>query len=333
MIGVVIFLFDLALFLTLCSLMVIRLLIDPKHFFKSLIYPGEMFFFGAFLLSIATIIGCIQVYGIRGEQGTRGPAWPWLIDCIQILYWRYISFALLNAILAYWIFIYRSPTRPVPFSAGWFLPGYSVMLTGTIALLIAETQPAARKMPIIISCVLYQGFGWIFSYLLIVLYLIRLLESGLPTPSQRPGMFIPVCAPAYTITALMGISRTLPRDYGYFAEHPSAVDTLQSTALLVSIVLWLFGFWFFSLVFLSCLISIPHLGFSLSWWVMIFPNVGFTIATIDIGTALGSEAILWVASVMTILLVAVWLFTCVACVYAVLTKRIMWPGKDEDKDL
>lgn len=313
--------------------MAVRLMIDPRRFAKSLVYPGEMFFFGAFLLSIATIIGCIQVYGIRGAQDTRGPAWPWLIDCVHILYWIYVSLALVGAILEYWIFICRSPTRPVPINAGWFLPGYSVMLTGTIAGMISETQPPARTMPIIVAGVMYQGFGWTFSYLLVALYLIRLLESGLPTPSQRPGMFIPLCVPAYTISGLMGIARKLPRNYGYFEEHPSVVDTLQSTALFVSIFIWLFGFWFFCLAVLSCLISIPHLGFSLSWWVMIFPNVGFTIATVYIGTELRSEAILWVASAMTIPLVAIWLFIAVACVHAVWKKRIMFPGKDEDKDI
>jgi tellurite resistance protein TehA-like permease len=332
-IGVVVFIFDLALFITLCLLMATRLVIDPKRFFKSLIYPGEMFSLGAFFLSLATIIGCIQLYGIRGEAGTVGPAWPWLIDCIHILYWIYAGFAILDAILEYWIFMYRSHTRPVPITASWFLPGYSVMLTGTIAGFVSETQPPARRMPIIVSGVLLQGFGWTFSYLLIALYLIRLFESGPPPPSQRPGMFIPLCAPAYTMSALMGLSRTLPREYGYFAAHPSSVDTLQSVALFISIFLWLFGFWLFAIALLSCLVSIPHMGFSLTWWVFIFPNVGYTIATIDIGRALGSEAILWVASVMTVLLVAVWLFTAVSCVYAVVTKRIMWPGRDEDKDM
>jgi hypothetical protein len=40
----------------------------------------------------------------------------------------------------------------------------------------------------------------------------------------------------------------------------------------------------------------------------VFPNVGFTIATINIGHALMSEGILWLGSVMTIMLVAIYLF-------------------------
>lgn len=65
---------------------------------------------------------------------------------------------------------------------------------------------------------------------------------------------------------------------------------------------------------------------------MIFPNVGFTIATISIGKGLYSNAILWVASMMTVLLVATYLFIIIMHARAVYRRDILWPGKDEDKD-
>lgn len=63
-----------------------------------------------------------------------------------------------------------------------------------------------------------------------------------------------------------------------------------------------------------------------------FPNVGFTIATINIGNALMSEGILWVGSAMTILLVVIYLFVGASHVRAVYKGHILWPGKDEDHD-
>ena len=36
---------------------------------------------------------------------------------------------------------------------------------------------------------------------------------------------------------------------------------------------------------------------------------------------------------MTILLVVIWLFTLVSLVKAVWIRQIMWPGRDEDKDV
>ena len=63
-----------------------------------------------------------------------------------------------------------------------------------------------------------------------------------------------------------------------------------------------------------------------------FPNTGLLIAMIDIGTAIGSQAILWVASVATVVQVMMWLLVYVAHVRALLKKQILWPGKDEDHD-
>lgn len=178
-----------------------------------------------------------------------------------------------------------------------------------------------------------QGFGWLISLVLIVMYIVRLMEKGLPPPAVRPGMFIPVGSAAYTVIALIGQARAIPTSYGYFAAHPSAAETLQVIALFISIFLWLFSFWLFCIAALACVWAIPQMGFSLPWWAFIFPNVGFTVATVEIGRELGSEGILWVGSVMTILLVAIWLFTAFMCVRAVAMKQIIFPGKDEDRDM
>lgn len=66
-------------------------------------------------------------------------------------------------------------------------------------------------------------------------------------------------------------------------------------------------------------------------WAFVFPNVGFTIAIIDIGQQLESEGVLWVGSAMTILIVITWISVFVCHVWAVLTERMMMPGMDEDK--
>jgi hypothetical protein len=48
---------------------------------------------------------------------------------------------------------------------------------------------------------------------------------------------------------------------------------------------------------------------------------------------MGSEGVLWVGSAMTVALVIVWLGTVGMCVRAVVKGEIVWPGKDEDKDV
>jgi tellurite resistance protein TehA-like permease len=70
--------------------------------------------------------------------------------------------------------------------------------------------------------------------------------------------------------------------------------------------------------------------FALNWWAFIFPNVGFTIATIEIGRQLDSQGVMWVGSAMTILLIAMYLFVLVNQVLAIWNRVILWPGRDED---
>jgi tellurite resistance protein TehA-like permease len=310
--------------------MTTRLILDPPRFRKSFTHPPESFFFGSFLLSIAVIIGGIQLYGITlGPEVER----KWLIPTIRILYWLYASVSLLNAIIQYWVFIQRTPARPIPMNPSWFLPIYSAMLTGTIASVIAPSQPPHHRLPIIISGIAYKGFGWTVAFVFIVLYIARLLEAGLPPPSLRPAMFIPVGSAAYTVVAFIGNARAIPRDYGYFATHPHAADSLQATALFFGVILWLVAFWLFALAVLSCFAGIKEMRFSSAWWAFIFPNVGFMLATAEIGREVESEGILWVASGMTGVVVIMWLVTVGACGKAVVEKRVLWPGRDEDKDM
>jgi len=62
----------------------------------------------------------------------------------------------------------------------------------------------------------------------------------------------------------------------------------------------------------------------------VFPNVGFTIATINIGNMFKSEGVRWVGSIMTILIVITYLIVGACHMRAVVTKQILWEGKDED---
>ena len=66
---------------------------------------------------------------------------------------------------------------------------------------------------------------------------------------------------------------------------------------------------------------------SQTWWSFVFPNIGFIIAIIDLGTAIDSQVVLWISSVATVLQVIMWLLVFVAHARAVVRKQILWPGK------
>ncbi|KAL5387481.1 hypothetical protein PMIN04_004850 [Paraphaeosphaeria minitans] len=122
--------------------------------------------------------------------------------------------------------------------------------------------------------------------------------------------------PSFTSLALIGMSTSIPEGYGYFAEHPMAKDVLQLLALVFSIFLWMVQ---------RVILEPGVLDLRVA-------HTGFAIATIGIGNQLNSDGIKWVGSIMTILLVVVWLFNMGMQVRAIYNKAILWPGKDEDHD-
>ena len=205
------------------------------------------------------------------------------------------------------------------------------MLSGTFAAAIAADQPTGHRMAVIVAGITLQGLGWMVSFLMFAVYLHRLVQYGLPSPNLRPGMFISVGPPSFTALALIGMAQARPPDANFFQRHPTAIENLQVFTVFVAVFLWTLSFWFFSISLLAVLHGIRNMSFHLGWWAFVFPNAGFTIATIRIGEQLESDGILWVGSAMTILIVAMWIFVFSSHVRAVLRKQIMMPGKDEDK--
>ncbi|KAG9250114.1 voltage-dependent anion channel [Emericellopsis atlantica] len=329
--GLVIFLLNLVL-LTLFSLAMLRL--HPQTARASFTHLPELFFVGSFWLSIATVIMCIQKYGVPH-------AGPWLVVVVRVLFWMYAAVSLLFSSALFVVVFLKVAVEPQKISPAAFLMIYCTMLTGTIAATIVETQPPAQRLLVIVAGISYQGLGWTVSLVLMPHVLGSLLRNGVGRVNQRPGLFIPVGSAAFTMVSVVGCANYIPVEYGYFAAHPEAAEVLRVVALWMAIFLWVFTLWLF---LLALLVNLPtmfpriqgrrrlqaRMGFSLSWWGIIFPNVGFTIATTYIGQSLESEAILWVATAMTVLLFAVWLLNVCLHVKAIVTGQIMWPGKDED---
>ncbi|KAI1417934.1 voltage-dependent anion channel [Hypoxylon sp. FL1857] len=328
--GVVVFIIKLVIFLIFCSMMLTRFVLHPHMFKRSFTNPPELFFFGSFWVSIATTIICMERFGVP-HTGS------WLVVVIRVLFWIYAAVTLIYATVTWVVAAAQAPINPLQINPAIFLMIFNTMLTGTAAASIVQSQPPVQQLPIIVAGIAYQGLGWIVSMMLLPWLIGSFLSNGLGSPDQRPGLFLPVGSSGYTIVSLIGCARYVPRGYGFFARVPGAADILQAAAVWVGIFLWLFTFWLFAIALVANLpVMIPNrhlrsrMAFSLSWWGIIFPNVGFTIATIMIGEELQSNAIQWVATIMTILLFAAWLMDLVLHIKALVTGQIMWPGKDED---
>lgn len=339
-IGLAVYIFNLVLFATVCSLMISRFAIHGG-LVDSIRHEREGLFFPTFWLSVATIIaGLYRYFGSNntltlysnGSEPSRG-----FLLALEVLFWLYCFCTLIVAILQY-SFVFSTHSYGLQtMMPSWILPAFPVMLSGTIASVIAETQPTRSCIPILTAGLTFQGLGFSISIFMYAHYIGRLMESGLPNREHRPGMFICVGPPAFTALALIGMAQGLPDNFHLGAaptQHPSAAivpdsHILELLAVTAGAFLWALSFWFFCIAFIA-VIRAPPKAFHLNWWAMVFPNTGFTLATITLGKAMSSNGVKGVASAMSICIICMWIFVAVNHVKAVWTGEIMWPGKDED---
>jgi tellurite resistance protein TehA-like permease len=140
----------------------------------------------------------------------------------------------------------------------------------------------------------------------------------------------------YTAAGLLSLANQAPSlvSANYFTNIsvPDG-EIVRIIGIMAGLFIILFAYWFFIITTIAVIFGSRRMSFSLNWWAFIFPNAGLTLATIQAGKVLHSEAINGVASALTILLVIMWFVVAAFCIRAVFLGQVLWPGKDEDKTM
>ncbi|KAK2056921.1 C4-dicarboxylate transporter/malic acid transporter [Colletotrichum caudatum] len=338
-IGLVVFLLDVVLIFIITAALCLRFSLFRKTPAMVITNPSEFLFIPTFFLSIAAALCNIQHYAVP-------KCGPWLIVTLRVCFWLYLVLTFFLSVGMYHLlFNGRRRLSLDNMTPAWILPIFPLMLSGTLAAFTAPSQPPNQAAAMLIAGLAAQGLGFFISAFMYAIYLSRLMTIGLPI--QRPGMFIAVGPPSFTAATLVTMGAQVPRlvsaaesfipeslrsgAYLTDMENPGTVAlAVRATSLFAAVFLWGLSFWFFSSACLATVVGMPDPCFHLSWWSFVFPNVGFAIATIRIGIAIGSEGLLWFADVSAVILVAVWLLVGFCCVRAVIRKKLVWPGRDED---
>jgi tellurite resistance protein TehA-like permease len=228
-IGKVVFIYDLVLFVAFTALISARFIMFRGTFTSAIIHPTESLFIPTFFLSIVNIFDCIQAYAVP-------VCGPWLIVVQRVVFWIYLACCFLLATAQY-TYLFTAPANRLTVQSmtpAWLLPIFPAMLTGTFASQIVKTQPAQHQATIIVAGITMQGLGWMVSFLMYSTYIMRLMQYGLPEPKLRPGLFIAVGPPSFTGLALIGISTSVPENYGVFAANPGMAEMMKQLAVLIA---------------------------------------------------------------------------------------------------
>lgn len=328
-IGKIFFILDLVLFSLFTVFVALRAFWFPKRFRASLHHPVEGLFFGSYWVSVSLILNATQSYGVPA-------CGPWLPKALLICFWIYCAVVLIVGIAQYYTFFQAECLKIGDAVPAWIFPIYPLLVVGPMAGTMIPSQNMRQGLDMWIGAVMLQGLSWTVALMMYSMYTTRLMTSQLPSPSTRPGMYVSVGPAGYTAAGLISLGTRAP---SVLAPNTFNVDdvpdgnTIKLLGIVTGIFLILFAFWFFCISTVGVIAGSRRMSFTLNWWAFVFPNAGLTLAAIQVGSALRSPGINGICSALTILLVIFWLITAVAHIRALLQGKIMWPGKDEDKDM
>ncbi|KAI0479668.1 voltage-dependent anion channel-domain-containing protein [Xylaria cf. heliscus] len=323
-IGFAVYVTNLVIFTTLAACMITRFCLHRGDLLKSVTHAREGLFLPAFFLALATIITGTERYVMpENDVPLR-----WLI---LGAFWAYLLVTLTLAVGQYSYLFAKHKFALQTMMPSWLLPIFPIMLSGTIASVIAESQPDIVAIPIIVGGLGAQGLGISVAVMMYAHMIGRLMQAELPNREHRPGLFMNVGPPAFTALAFIGMANGLPDSFDREQDGILDANVIRTFALIAAIFLWSLSLWWFFIAAVA-VISSPPKYFHLGWWAMVFPNTGFILATISIAKEFRSPHVLRFTSALSVLLVSMYLFVLVSHIRAVIKQDIMYPGRDEDVD-
>jgi len=328
-IGKIFFILDLILFVLFSIAMLLRAFWFPRRFLASLHHPVEGLFFGSYWVSVSLILNCIQSYGVPS-------CGPWLVTTLRVLFWMYCAIVLTVAIGQYYVLFQEERLKITDAVPAWIFPIYALLVVGPMAGTMIPSQPEVQGRDMWIGAVMLQGLSWTVALMMYSMYTQRLMTSALPAPPTRPGMYVSVGPAGYTAAGLISLGNlapdVLPDDF-FNVNGLSDGQFVKIVGILAGTFIIIFAFWFFCISTVAVISGIKEMHFTLNWWAFVFPNAGLTLAAIQLGKSYSSPAINGICSALTIMLVILWLIVAPAHARALWKGKIMWPGKDEDKDM
>ncbi|KAK5634390.1 hypothetical protein RRF57_010104 [Xylaria bambusicola] len=321
-IGFAVYIINLVIFLTLVICMITRFCLYRDDLRNSVTHPREGLFLPTFFLAIATIITSTERYIVPENDTPK----RWVI---LVAFWGYLLVTLFLAVGQYSHLFAKHKYALLTMMPTWILPIFPIMLSGTIASVIAEFQSDMSAVPIIVGGLGAQGLGISVSIMMYSHMVGRLMQVDLPNREHRPGLFMNVGPPAFTALAFIGMANGLPNSLDRMQGGTLDVGVIRTFALISAIFLWGLSLWWFCIAAVAVIRSPPKY-FHLGWWAMVFPNTGFILATISIAKEFKNPHVMRFTSAMSILLVLMYFFVLGSHIRAVVKQDIMYPGRDED---
>lgn len=280
-----------------------RHVLFPWVFWKMLKFPMVCMFLGAVPMGLVTIINATVLIVV--------PAFGrWVVVLVQVLWWFDVALTLLCTFAIPILMFHIHQLALESMTAVWLLPIVPAVVVSASGGVVATVVGPETVSGILVVSYMLWGIGMGLSMFVLVLYFHRLAVHNLPSAEVIVSAFLPL-GPlgqgAYAIMQLGRVCRDL-HPVVHLADSHLASSDIWVVSVLVGIILWGLGVWWLVHGVSSVLIRYLQgsIAFSMGFWGFIFPLGVFTSATILLADALPSVFLSWLAVVLIIVLVLLW---------------------------
>ncbi|GJN84906.1 hypothetical protein PLIIFM63780_008470 [Purpureocillium lilacinum] len=327
-IGVFFFLLNVSLFLLHCILIAARFYLRPGSFVRSFTDQVESLFIPAFFVSIAIIMINTCEYGVP-RSGV------WLLRTMEVMFWFYVALSVFASAGIYLV-LWSTLIFPVhTMTPTWVFPAYPLLLTAPFAATLidaAETSSHTLSLnatAVALGAATTQGTGCLIAFMISSAFVYRLMTQKLPRDTQRPGVFMSIGPFGFTAAGIAQLGNQASQIFPHsFLGSETTVDIVRVVSILVGLWLWGLAMWFF-LVSVGSLWKYARSGsslpFQMTWWSFVFPNTALVTATQVMGKIFESKGLRLFGSIMTIVLVIVWVGVFVTMLHCLRTRKLLWP--------
>ncbi|CAE6376788.1 unnamed protein product [Rhizoctonia solani] len=315
--GVAVLILNVCLFGLFSLLSAIRYIRYPEIFSSMYHHPVQSLFLGCVPMGFSTLINASlnahQTYGL----GDR------FLYALWGLWWFDSALALSVYFSMLYIMITRHDHSVKALTAVWLLPAVTPIVPATTGALLARAilphSTSHTTITLFVSTVLlFLGLG--ITFMILPLYMLRLVTEGLPPSPMIISMFLPVGPCGQGGVAFVVIGQVFA-EMALQGTMPNILLTQAQPWALAGICggffLWTFGAWWIILTVLGIYETFrsQRPSFAAGFWGMVFPMGVYTALTWQLSEAFDSTFFRVLSAILTIVVCLLWATLAVITVY------------------
>ncbi|KAK7472540.1 Plasma membrane sulfite pump involved in sulfite metabolism [Stygiomarasmius scandens] len=331
---------NLVLFLLFSVITIARYCLFPNVWRFMIHHPVQSLYIGTFPMGATTILN-IAVGVIHEHYGFGGKPFLYFI---WACWWANVAISLLCC-FGMLHFMKTSQNHSLQsMTAVWLLPVVTLVVAsstgGVVASSLYDYNNSHAMITVVIS-LLMVTVGLTLSFMLLTIYLLRLIVSGLPPGATVLSVFLPLgpMGQAGYSFLLIGqfFQKALPL-HGSTSKILTADttgDTINVICVFVAFVLWsLASMWIiFALLAVQDVLRQSTFSFRVPFWGLIFPNGVYANLTINLAGTFDSSFFRILGSTYAVATLVLWTFVAIRTVILAHRRTIFEAPCLEDVDL